>query len=250
MEVQKHPHHVTHKKKWFEYLLEFFMLFLAVFLGFTAENIREGNLEKHGEKEYITSYIQNLEKDTAALTDFNQRNKMRILFLDSLLTLKKTDLTLPENCRKFYYYYLRTMYYPNFTTSDATITQLKNSGNLRLIRNRQVTDSILNYDRINKIISERADMLNTRINRTWEAANLIMNISIQSDTSYYIHEKRMLIKQPPPLINDLEKQRTFFNCVSEEIRINAAYLRFLIDLRTKAEDYLRFIKKEYQLENE
>ena len=38
MEVHKHPHHVTHKKKWAEYLLEFFMLFLAVFLGFLAEN--------------------------------------------------------------------------------------------------------------------------------------------------------------------------------------------------------------------
>ena len=39
MEVHKHPHHVTHKKKWGEYLLEFVMLFLAVFLGFVAENI-------------------------------------------------------------------------------------------------------------------------------------------------------------------------------------------------------------------
>ncbi|MEP6713380.1 MAG: hypothetical protein ABJA37_13220 [Ferruginibacter sp.] len=27
MEVQKHPHHVTHKKKWGEYLLEFFYAF-------------------------------------------------------------------------------------------------------------------------------------------------------------------------------------------------------------------------------
>ena len=40
MEVH-HPHHVTHKKKWGEYLLEFLMLFLAVFLGFLAENWRE-----------------------------------------------------------------------------------------------------------------------------------------------------------------------------------------------------------------
>ena len=41
MEVHKHPHHVTHKKKWGEYILEFLMLFLAVFLGFLAENLRE-----------------------------------------------------------------------------------------------------------------------------------------------------------------------------------------------------------------
>ena len=31
MEVHKHPHHVTHKKKWGEYLLEFLMLFLLFF---------------------------------------------------------------------------------------------------------------------------------------------------------------------------------------------------------------------------
>src|SRR2546430_3170722 len=41
MEVHKHPHHVTDKKKWGEYFLEFLMIFLAVTLGFFAENIRE-----------------------------------------------------------------------------------------------------------------------------------------------------------------------------------------------------------------
>ena len=45
MEVHKHPHHVTHKKKWGEYFLEFLMLFLAVFLGFIAENQREHIVE-------------------------------------------------------------------------------------------------------------------------------------------------------------------------------------------------------------
>ncbi len=38
MEVHKHPHHVMHKKNMGEYFLEFIMLFLAVFLGFLAEN--------------------------------------------------------------------------------------------------------------------------------------------------------------------------------------------------------------------
>ena len=49
MEVHKHPHHITHKKKWGEYLLEFFMLFLAVFLGFVAENFREHQVEHQRE---------------------------------------------------------------------------------------------------------------------------------------------------------------------------------------------------------
>src|SRR3954449_7195879 len=67
MEVHKHPHHVTHKKKWGEYLLEFLMLFLAVFLGFVAENIREHQVEKERELEFIKSLTIDLEDDVKGL---------------------------------------------------------------------------------------------------------------------------------------------------------------------------------------
>ena len=39
MEVHAHAH--TERKKWNHYLWEFLMLFLAVTLGFWAENLRE-----------------------------------------------------------------------------------------------------------------------------------------------------------------------------------------------------------------
>src|SRR4029078_8969649 len=65
MEIHKHPHHVTHKKKWPEYLLEFFMLFLAVFLGFLAENYRETIVNKEKEHHYMQNMIADLKADTA-----------------------------------------------------------------------------------------------------------------------------------------------------------------------------------------
>jgi hypothetical protein len=46
MEVH-HSHNHGHKKKWHEFLLEFFMLFAAVTLGFFAENLREEQIIKH-----------------------------------------------------------------------------------------------------------------------------------------------------------------------------------------------------------
>ncbi len=67
MEVHKHPHNVTHKKKWGEYLLEFFMIFFAVFLGFVAENVREHIVNHQREKKYIQSMLQDLESDTTHL---------------------------------------------------------------------------------------------------------------------------------------------------------------------------------------
>ena len=60
MEVHKHPQHVAHKKKWGEYLLEFFMLFLAVFLGFVAENVRENASDNHRERQYMQSILKDL----------------------------------------------------------------------------------------------------------------------------------------------------------------------------------------------
>src|SRR5215471_5281072 len=44
MEVHHHPH--VEKKRFKEYFLEFLMIFLAVTLGFFAENIREHFAEK------------------------------------------------------------------------------------------------------------------------------------------------------------------------------------------------------------
>ena len=44
------------------------MLFLAVFLGFIAENIRESIVEKERGKQYIESFYRDLKKDTAAFS--------------------------------------------------------------------------------------------------------------------------------------------------------------------------------------
>lgn len=55
MEVHHHSHH---PKKWKEYFLEFLMLFLAVTLGFLAENYRETYIEHEKESmNLLKAYI-------------------------------------------------------------------------------------------------------------------------------------------------------------------------------------------------
>ena len=53
MEVHHHPdlHHKS--KPWKEYLLEFLMIFLAVTLGFFAENFRERTVNNEKERHYV-----------------------------------------------------------------------------------------------------------------------------------------------------------------------------------------------------
>ena len=59
MEVHHHPN--VEKKRFREYILEFLMIFLAVTMGFFAESLRENISNKDKEKEYINSFVQNLQ---------------------------------------------------------------------------------------------------------------------------------------------------------------------------------------------
>jgi hypothetical protein len=109
MEVHKHPHHVMHSKKWNEYLLEFFMLFLAVFLGFVAENVREHSMDKEHEHQYITSLYDDLRADTTAVNVTIDQKKWILSKLDSLNQL----LVLPDMAKQneeLYYLDVSTPY--------------------------------------------------------------------------------------------------------------------------------------------
>ena len=63
MEVHHHPH--VEKKNFKEYFLEFLMIFLAVTMGFFAENVREYISNKEKENKYIIGIVRDLKLDTA-----------------------------------------------------------------------------------------------------------------------------------------------------------------------------------------
>lgn len=149
MEVHAHSH--TARKKWTHYFWEFLMLFLAVFCGFLAENQREHMIENQREKKFIRSLISDLSADTNRLGTIIKLRNERAVMLDSFMVL----LNKPD-AEKF----SRTIYYFNsyatrgvafrFTAADGTMQQLKNGGNLRLIRKASVSDSIIAYDVVNR----------------------------------------------------------------------------------------------------
>ena len=79
MEVHAHTH--TARKKWTHYFWEFLMLFLAVFCGFLAENQREHMIEHKREKVYMTSLVEDLQKDSCLTIAPVVHNCIRHFFL-------------------------------------------------------------------------------------------------------------------------------------------------------------------------
>src|SRR4030095_4073169 len=85
MEVHQHTH--TARKKWTHYFWEFLMLFLAVFCGFLAENLREHFIEQRREKQYVNSFIEDLKSD---ISNYNRQIRVRTISqnrADSLVIL-------------------------------------------------------------------------------------------------------------------------------------------------------------------
>ena len=122
------------------------MLFLAVFCGFLAENIREHSVEHQREKQYMQLLLKDLAADTTTLTAAYPRKQQRIEAIDSVFNffLKNPDAkTIPG---KLFRTIRRTNYDARFTRTSITFNQLKNAGGMRLIGNKQVADSISLYD--------------------------------------------------------------------------------------------------------
>ena len=143
MEVHHHPH--VEKKGFKEYFLEFLMIFLAVTLGFFAENLREHNVEKNKEKVYMENVLDDLKADTAIYNSYAKNNKILFESIDTLINLiKSTEIKQHVGKLAFAARMILPKYKALYTT-DRTYEQMKSSGDLRLIRNKQVANSISLY---------------------------------------------------------------------------------------------------------
>jgi hypothetical protein len=144
MEVHHHSH--TSRKKWTHYFWEFLMLFLAVFCGFFAEYQLEHKIEKDRELQFMHTMAEDLKSDTAQLNSLITRRKKRIKELDTLFNLIENDAYLSMGRKIYELYELPHWDILRFFPSDRTMQQLKNGGNLRLIRKKNISNSLIGYD--------------------------------------------------------------------------------------------------------
>ncbi|MDE3184624.1 MAG: hypothetical protein KGM16_14490 [Bacteroidota bacterium] len=145
MEVHHHPH--VEKKNFKEYFLEFLMIFLAVTLGFFAENLREHFVNKDKEYQYMASFYEDFSADESHLPGLiNNIETEQIQPANSLPSLlSQADTIKPAST---IYIFMRRLFrqqgIKSFIT-DRTIDQITNAGEMRLISNIQIADSIENY---------------------------------------------------------------------------------------------------------
>ena len=239
MEVHAHSH--TERKKWTHYLWEFLMLFLAVFCGFLAENQREHMIENRREKEYIKSFVEDLKQDTDQLKSIISSFDEKLLFKDSLLE----ELANPEvfkNSSRAYFFFEMSRHFPDFIYTDRTIQQLKNSGGMRLLRNKAVSDSIVDYDSKVRTVFIAQEQLNSVVlTYGLEKSKLFQTRLIDTVNHGFQFPGIPLLTQNK---NDVEE---FYNNMKDQKRF-FSYLKNLdTDLLARGVRLITFIESEYHL---
>jgi hypothetical protein len=141
-------HHARHegKKNWKSYVWEFVMLFFAVFLGFLAQNFLEHRLEKETGNQYVRSMIEDIISDSTKINQTLEFTKKQQLALDSLSALFDNPPYSDSTIKTMYILMLKyTMNQANVTLTKRTVSQLKNSGGMRLISDKISADEITKY---------------------------------------------------------------------------------------------------------
>ncbi|WP_113922438.1 hypothetical protein [Cognataquiflexum aquatile] len=234
------------KKNWKSYFKEFFMLFLAVFCGFLAENYRESLSARNIEKEYILSLIEDLKTDTTNLSLYISFRKEKSVLMDSLAEMMLSEeRSLMGN--QIYFLARQVFNEQAFIYSDGTIQQLKNAGNLRLLRNRKVVNELLKYEKKVKVLEDWDENDNRTKSTFREMGGKVFN-STELNKTMDANMKFVMPTTNPQLItddfriiNEIAFQIHFLSKMTKGNSLRAE------SLRSDAIGLLELIQKEYKL---
>jgi hypothetical protein len=241
MEVHAHSH--TARKKWTHYLWEFLMLFLAVFCGFLAEYQLEHTIEKQKGADYIKSMIEDLQNDTAklnkvtgSLSKINNSIDTIILYYNDIGT--STNPVLLRNLRAI-------NGFPTFFYSDRTIQQLKNSGGMRLIKDKKAADGIMDYDAVIRNYENNA----IYVQRYWEGLTALrLNIIDRQSLDNLISNSTDSKVEPGYLItNDPIALRKLKNLIYELQFYHKNTIRDNTGLIERATELMEVLRTQYHL---
>ena len=248
MEVHHHSH--TERKKWYHYFWEFFMLFLAVTLGFLVENQREHYIEHQREKKFAALLYQDLKKDTAFISRIIDVKEWRNGKIDSLFYFLSQP-ALQKNAMAIYYYtHFLDINLP-FKPNDATIQQLRSSGSLRYFSNPKLYNEISVYYSDCSFYMDREEegvnntMLLSVTPKLFNAEKMFSFLKVTPDIKDAIHypaEKMELLTTDSKTINEL---LMYAKKIKTSNDVALMLLKVIISEELRA--LLEELKKEYKL---
>jgi hypothetical protein len=201
-------------------------------------------IEHQREKQFMKSMAQDLEKDIILLANESKWVTEQYRGLDSLTVIIYEGYFDQSEVRKMYELQRKFLRPIGMKLINRTEVQLKNAGGMRLIRNREVADSIINYWSITELLYEQQYNINSHRIKAKDISFTIFNNKYYKDTDNFSHGTfngiPELMTQNNPLLSE------FANRVSHMSNLlKFGYNKRLEKQAENANSLILVIKKEY-----
>ncbi len=255
MEVHHHPD--VGKKTFKEYLLEGLMIFLAVTMGFFAESLREHINELHREREHMAVMVEDLRIDTARIDAGNRVGVLRLHYLEIFRRLMMAHPHTPAEIKEVYDLVDVTANSASMVFSDRAYSQLKQTGDMRLIRSRRISDGILHYENSIQLCQIQAQAVLEYTKRLLDESKQIFHPAYRLqvlqkllplvDTS--LRFPAQTLSGPLTFVTDDPRVfESYGSDVGTYIEIVSGYVLDIQQIRIEAVRLLALLEKEYHLD--
>jgi len=220
------------------------MLFLAVFCGFLAENEREHFVEHKQEKQYMKLMLEDIKTDTAELQKCLADVGSSLINIDSALLFLTSNIT-DKTVAGSYRFSSGALKRIPVVFTDRTLTQLKNSGRMRIVRSQKVMDALTHYWNHIEVIRISLDR-----HAHYRSMGRDLEIRIFSLAKNYLndhkfmtdpHEPVYISTHQPELITEYANSYAYCGVVLGKARIQ------LMQQYTLATELITLMEEEYHL---
>ena len=148
---------------------------------------------------------------------------------------------------------LKLGYIDDFSSNQSTFQQMESSGALRLIKHRDVLDSILSYETHYKRVIHQEDLCSKWWTKSIEQVSAIVDFTaianLPSNTLWSITQNDINNLSLPNISKDASALQSYYNWrVNERISLGY-YIQHLGNQLLLVRTLIPFLQKDYHLEN-
>ncbi len=243
MEVHHHPQLDHSPKPIKEYLLEGFMIFIAVMMGFIAENIRE-YIDNNEQVKHLTSQlVQDLRADTIQLNHIYREEDSIYHYNDTLISLLKQPLAKADT-RRIQKMVANSHSMWLFHPSAGALGAIKSQVHLKQFSNSEIIRYFAQYERHIELVHTAQD-----INLQYQRSYLDPFITAHF-TPANLEASFENYAQPTPQMRNLT-QGDLDQLATDMVLMRIITHEMLIDnqtIKADAVSLMEYVKKQYDPE--
>ncbi len=141
----KHIAHYVRKHDWFAVAIEILVIVIGLLLAFQFDRWREGRAEHEQERAYVDRLIADVETDLPEIEYAIDLGRMRLELADLLIRVAQDPLVATATPTLFMGAIAQAAYTYTPELTSYTFENLRSTGDLRLIRNDTVKNTLFAY---------------------------------------------------------------------------------------------------------